>query len=124
MNQNSIEKLEIFSRGMELADKVWHIVHKWDYFATKTIGYQMVKAADSIAANISEGYGRFLFKEIRQYCYCARGSVFETKTFLIKASNRELVSDGDFKALLNEIEALLKKLNVYIKYIEIQISNL
>ena len=124
MDQNSIEKLDIFSQGMELADKIWHIVHKWNYFSTKTLGYQTVKAADAIAANISEGYGRFLFKETRQYCYRARGSLFETKTFVIKASNRELLSDKEFKMLLKNIEALLKKLNSYIKYIEIQIANL
>jgi four helix bundle protein len=37
-------------------------VIKWDYFLKDTIGKQLVKAADSVAANLSEGFGRYHFK--------------------------------------------------------------
>lgn len=124
MTKHKIEKLEVFSMGMELAENIWQIVSQWSHFSSKTIGYQIVRAADSIAANISEGYGRFFFKENRQFCYIARGSLYETKTFLIKANNRDLLSKEEFDKLTKDIEILLKKLNAYIKYIEIQISTL
>jgi four helix bundle protein len=46
---------------MKLGEDVWALVIKWDYFSKDTIGKQLVRAVDSIAANLSEGYGRFHF---------------------------------------------------------------
>lgn len=124
MTENRIEEVEIFIEGMEIAEKIWNHVNNWGHFANRTLGYQLVKSADSIAANISEGYGRYFFKENRQFCYIARGSLFETKTFLIKAKNRDLLTLHEFDKINQDIEILLNKLNVYIKQIEIQISSL
>src|SRR5690606_41915432 len=64
----------------DLAERVWEIVINWDYFLKDTIGKQLVREADSVAANLSEGFGRFFYKENRQLCYYSRGSLFETKT--------------------------------------------
>ncbi|MGH7594880.1 MAG: four helix bundle protein [bacterium] len=62
-----LEELQTYQLAMEMADKIWDIVIKWDYFAKDTVGKQLVKAADSIAANLSEGYGRFYYKENKQF---------------------------------------------------------
>ena len=53
--------------AMEIGDKVWEIVDKWDYFNKDTLGKQFVKAADSMALNIAEGYGRFFYKENKNF---------------------------------------------------------
>lgn len=52
---------------MNFSDKVWNIVCKWEYFAKDTIGKQWVRAADSVAANISEGFGRFTGKDSKNF---------------------------------------------------------
>jgi four helix bundle protein len=44
-------------------------VDKWEYFPKKTLGAQYVDAADSIAMNISEEYGRFHYNENKNFCY-------------------------------------------------------
>jgi len=44
-----------------LADEVWAAVSSWDRFAKDTAGKQIVRAADSIGANIAEGTGRGRF---------------------------------------------------------------
>jgi four helix bundle protein len=44
----------IFQVSMSLGDRIWDIVVNWDYIAKDTIGKQLVKAADSVASNISE----------------------------------------------------------------------
>lgn len=49
-----VEDLEIYQMAEELADKVWNICIKWDYFAKDTIGKQLVRAADSISVNLAE----------------------------------------------------------------------
>jgi len=77
-----IEDLKIYSMSLDLSNRIWKDVRSWDYFSKNTIGKQLVRAADSIAANISEGFGRFHFKEEKQFLYYARGSLSETKTFI------------------------------------------
>ena len=54
----TLEKLEVYNLAEEFSDKIWNIVITWKIFEKDTIGKQMVRAADSISANISEGYGR------------------------------------------------------------------
>ena len=85
-----LEDLEVYQQAMELGEKVWEIAINWNYFAKDTIGKQLVRAVDSVAANLSEGFGRFSYKENRQFCYYARGSLYETKTWLTKGKNRKL----------------------------------
>jgi four helix bundle protein len=102
---------------MEMADEIWKIVIQWDYFSKDTIGKQLVKAADSVSANLSEGFGRFYYKEEKQYCYYSRGSLSETKTWLTKANNRNLISDEDFNRYSELIKDMGIKLNNYISAI-------
>jgi four helix bundle protein len=112
-----LEDLEVYNCSMILADKIWNEVLIWDYFTKDTVGKQLVRAADSVSANISEGYGRFSFKENKQFCYYSRGSITETKTFLIKAKNRNLITLEKFNEYISELEKIHKMLNAYIKSI-------
>ena len=54
-----LDELQVYQLSMELGERIWKIVMKWDYFAKDTIGKQLVRAVDSIPANLSEGYGRY-----------------------------------------------------------------
>ena len=112
-----LEELRVYQLSMKLAEDVWDIVIKWDYFAKDTIGKQLIRSADSVAANLSEGFGRFFYKEERQFCYYSRGSLYETKTWLTKASNRKLITNEEFEIFMKDITDLGVKLNNYINAI-------
>ena len=112
-----IEELEVYRLAMEMGERVWRIVERWDFFAKDTVGKQWVRTADSVAANLSEGFGRFSFKENRQFGYYSRGSLFETRTWLTKARNRQLVATVDYDKLINDLNFIGRKLNAYIKSI-------
>jgi len=112
-----LEDLEVYQQAMQLGEKVWGIVIKWNYFGKDTIGKQWVRAADSVASNLSEGFGRFFYKENKQFCFYARGSLYETKTWLTKANIRKLITDDAYISLESDITMLGKKLNAYIKSI-------
>lgn len=101
-----LEDLQVYKVSMEIRDIVWNIVEKWTLYQKDTLGKQFTKAADSIAFNISEGYGRFHFAENRNFCYYSRGSAYETQTAIKKANNQNLLSIDD-NALLQE------KMNLY-----------
>ena len=112
-----LEELNIYNQANSISDKVWEIVDSWDFFKKDTIGKQLVRSADSISANIAEGYGRFFFKENRNFCYYSRGSLLETKNWLGKAFRRKIIEENDFIHLTDELDKLHKSLNAYIKYI-------
>jgi len=112
-----VEDLDIYQMAEELSDKVWNICVRWEYFAKDTIGKQLVRSADSISANLAEGHGRYHFKDRLNFCYYARGSLEETKSWLSKAIHRNLITDQ--KTEINKIiEILPKKLNAYITSIK------
>ena len=62
-----LEELKVYQESMELGEKVWNLVIKWDNFSKDTMGKQLVKAVDSIAANLSEGFGRYHFREKKNF---------------------------------------------------------
>jgi len=110
-----LEELQVYNLSMDMAEKIWIIVKEWDYFAKDTIGKQLVRAVDSIAANLSEGYGRYHFREKVNFSYYSRGSLFESKTWLTKAHNRNLVTGESFDLFIDLINEIGIKLNNYIK---------
>jgi four helix bundle protein len=112
-----LEELMVHKLSMIMAEDVWQIVIKWDYFSKETIGKQLIRAVDSVAANLSEDFGRFHFKENINFSYYSRGSLFETKTWLTKANNRQLLTDESYSQFVANIDDIGIKLNNYIKSI-------
>ena len=112
-----LEELRVYELAMDLGEDVWNVVDRWSYFQKDTVGKQLVRSADSIAANLSEGFGRYHYKETKNFSYYSRGSLFETKTWLRKANNRKMISIEEYNKFLPTIEAIGKMLNKYIKSI-------
>ncbi|HMK27619.1 MAG TPA: four helix bundle protein [Chitinophagaceae bacterium] len=112
-----LEDLEVYKVAMEIGEIVWAIVDKWEYFPKKTLGAQYVDAADSIAMNISEGYGRFHFKENKNFCYYSRGSAKETLTATNKAKTRKLIFEEEFALLSQKLDSYFRLIYRYINSI-------
>ena len=112
-----LEDFQIYEIAMNVGEDIWEMVKQWNYFAQDTIGKQLVRASDSIAANLSEGLGRYHFKETKHFSYYARGSLFETKTWLTKAYNRNLIEEDAFKKIIKKLDVLGIKINNYINSI-------
>ena len=66
---------------------------------------------------MSEGYERYHYKEAKNFSYYSRGSLFETKTWLTKANNRNCINNEKFESLIKSIDNIGVKLNNYIKSI-------
>lgn len=113
----TLEKLEVYQLGEAFSDIIWEIVVKWDYFHKDTIGKQIVRSADSVAANIAEGYGRYFYKESKQFFYYSRGSLQETKAWITKCKRRNIIAGDIADMLIFDAEKILIKLNAYIKFI-------
>ena len=93
MKTKGFEELRVYQLLEELADLIWDLVDSWGPFAKDTVGKQMVRAADSIGANIAEGTGRGTYEDNRRFVRIARGSLNETRHWLRRAFKRELLAD-------------------------------
>jgi four helix bundle protein len=118
-----LEEIEIYALAEEIADKWWEVVCHWPSFAQDTIGKQLVRAADSIGANIAESYGRYHFSDKINFLYYARGSLYESKFFVERARKRGLVAESVYCQMLDDLKLLAPKLNAYIKAKRVQKKN-
>ncbi len=111
-----IYELDVYVLAEKLADRIWDDFDGWSQKAQRTIGYQMIRSADSISANLSEGYGRYTPPYRKQFYRYSRGSFEETKTWLRKAIRRRVISSpSDVKAYKGIIDELGPKLNAFIR---------
>lgn len=117
MAKTNFESLRVYQLSESLADQIWTIVLTWNVFARDTVGKQLVKAADSIGANIAEGTGRGSFVDNRRFVRIARGSLNETQHWLRRAYKRRLLADKEIRSLKLLIDELAPKLNAYLKSI-------
>ena len=105
--------LESYRMAESLAQVVWEIVDRWKPFERQTIGSQLVRAADSVGANIAESHGRFYFGEKLQFLYYARGSLYETRHWLRLSWHRNLLQADDNVRLTELLEPLAKSINSF-----------
>ncbi len=117
MSKTDFENLRVYKLSEDLADSVWDIVLRWDSFAKGTVGKQIVRAADSIGANIAEGTGRGTFADNKRFVRIARGSLNETQHFLRRAFRRKLLTKPDVDKLKPLVDNLAPQLNSYLKSI-------
>ncbi|RCJ25673.1 hypothetical protein A6S26_15120 [Nostoc sp. ATCC 43529] len=117
MATKRFQELQVYQLSEQLADDIWKIVEGWDFFAKDTIGKQIVRAADSIGANIAEGAGRGSFPENRRFIKIARGSLNETQHWLRRAYTRNLLTSEQINTIKTIINELAPKLNSYLNSI-------
>jgi four helix bundle protein len=103
--------IEIYSISEELSNQIWGIVRHWHYFEKETLGKQLVRAADSISANIAEAFERYHYKDRQKFGYYARGSFEETKSWLRKSYQRKLLNDSQMEIINRYVKQIGPKLN-------------
>ncbi|RPI67469.1 MAG: four helix bundle protein [Ignavibacteriae bacterium] len=106
----SLESLRIYQDARIASEKVYEVVSSWSEFDRSSLGSQLVRSADSICHNISEGYGRSATGERLQFMFYAEGSLQEARGQLSLASDRGLI-DASYAM---ELSFLLKRLSISI----------
>ena len=120
MGSLRFEELRVYQQAEQLADEIWDIVLSWDPFAKDTVGKQVVRSADSIGANISEGAGRGIYQDNKRFIRMARGSLNETRHWLRRAVRRQLLTQQQIDTLKPYLNELPPQLNAYLRSIGTQ----
>jgi len=110
-----LTELDVYNLAEKLSDLIWKDFDNWSVKIQNTIGYQIIRSADSISANISEGYGRYTPADRKRFYLYSRGSFEETKTWLRKLIRRKIVTKEKAQEYTEIIDILGPKLNAFIK---------
>ncbi|MCD6539109.1 MAG: four helix bundle protein [Candidatus Omnitrophica bacterium] len=111
-----LEDISAYRISFELANYIWNIVMKWDYFTKDTIGKQLVRAIDSISANIAEGFGRYFKKDKVNFYHYSYGSISESLDWVKKAKIRNLLKDEDEEYIISVLDKLPKEISNLINF--------
>lgn len=110
-----VYELDVYQLAEKLSDRIWDDFDTWSVKAQNSIGYQVIRSSDSIAANLAEGFGRYTSPDRKRFYLYARGSFEETKTWLRKAIRRKVIKTTrqveEYKAIISELGP---KLNAFI----------
>jgi len=79
---------------------------------------QMRRAAQSIPANIAEGYGRYYYQEGIHFCYIARGSLIEFYSHLCFAYRMEYITNQVYEKYVLLVQEAHRIINGYITYLK------
>ncbi len=119
MSVENLEKLDAWKKAKEYALAIYQEAipllppeEKWG------LAQQLRLSAQSIPANIAEGFGRYYYQETIRFCYIARGSLEETISHLILAHELNYIPKEIFITLSNRGDALVKLINGYIGYLK------
>lgn len=115
MAYQELEDTRVYVEACEFADFIWDDVMRWGDFARDTVGKQFVRAADSVGANIAEGYGRYHWSDKLNFLYYSRGSLYECKHWLGRSLRRRLIDQATHDDRLTRLQNLAVSMNAYIK---------
>lgn len=110
-----LRELIPYRMSVQLSNDCWGIYERFSWSEKKVIGDQFITAIDSMGANIAEGYGRFHYLDRIKFYYNSRGSLLESKHWVLLLKHRDKISVEEYTQLMEKLNELHKQLNIYIK---------
>jgi len=104
--------------AFRLSNYVWDEVVQWSHFQKETVGKQFVRAVDSIAANLAEGFGRYNKKDRIKFYRYALGSQKESLNWNEVSKARGLFTQEKYNFIYKELQLLPREIYFLIRYTE------
>ncbi|PIP54817.1 MAG: hypothetical protein COX07_03290 [Bacteroidetes bacterium CG23_combo_of_CG06-09_8_20_14_all_32_9] len=118
-----LNDINAYKIAFDLSNYIWDVVIKWDWFAKKHVGGQFIESADSIYANIAEGYGRYFKKDKIRFYHYSLGLLKECFDWNEKSKVRNLLKDEEYHHIITELNKLPKELHYLINYTNEKFNN-
>ncbi len=109
--------LQVWKQAREFKIRVYEIKDQFPPEEKYSLTDQITRSVRSICSNISEGHGRFTYKDQLNFCVMSRGSLSETLNHLIDAYDCKYISADTLKAMEQKYTDVEKLLNGYITYL-------
>ena len=118
---SGLENLEVWQEAMRFVEEIYRVVipalPKEERFALRD---QLQRAAQSIPANLAEGYGRYHYADQIRFCYIARGSAEEVYTYLALARRLNYLDEEPYRQLNTALQSVKRLINGYIRFLRSQ----
>ncbi|MFA5130324.1 MAG: four helix bundle protein [Patescibacteria group bacterium] len=112
----ALRNVDAYKKSLLLSNEIWAMLKHWDYFSRDTVGKQYARAADSISANIAEGFGRYHKKDKVLFYRYAYGSLHESVDWTVKSRMRGLIDQETYERILKSLQNLMPSLHHLIKF--------
>ncbi|MDQ6757368.1 MAG: four helix bundle protein [Bacteroidota bacterium] len=116
-SHQSFTELEVWKKARVLKNEIFELAETFPTEEKFRLVNQMIRSSRSINSTISEGHGRYTYKDQLHFCVIARGSLSETYNHLIDALDCNYITAEKleyFKAKIDETERIL---NGYISFL-------
>ncbi len=96
---NHFTDLHAWQKNHQAVIQIYKTTRKFPPDEKYSLTQQIRRSASSITANISEGWGRYHFKDKKRFYYMAKGSNTETQNHLILAHDLGYLDENDYTKL-------------------------
>ena len=111
-----MERMEFFCRFVAIANWAWGVVSEWKPLARDTMGKQLIRACDSVGANLVERDGRYSDPDAVHFFVIARASAREARYWLERAADRNLLKRETAAQQIQELTSATRALNQLITF--------
>ena len=111
-----IEGTDLLRRVDALADKTYRLVRQRGSFDRDTVGKQLVRATDSVGANLVGGDGRRSEADSIRFFRYSRSSAREARWWVRRVSMRGIEPKEPSLGLTSELTECVKMINGLIRY--------
>jgi len=112
---HNFSDMPVWQNAMELSVEVFKITISLPRSEDYGLISQIRRSANSVSANISEGFGRNTNKDKCHFYIIARGSAFETQNHLIYGMKVSYFKQPQVKKIILQYNDLIYDLNKLIK---------
>ena len=118
MTFKSVEDIEAWQRGMNLAEKIYEVTSNRVFEKDWALRDQIRRAVVSIPSNLAEGFERESDAEFRRFILISKGSCGELRTQLELAGRIGYLSNDETTDLTRECLELSSMLSGLSKYLQ------
>jgi len=112
--------MPVWQKAMNLSIAVFSLSSTLPRSEDYGLTSQLRRAANSVSANLSEGFGRSTKKDKCNFYIIARGSAFEVQNHLLYGKKVKYFTSKDVDQLIHEYKDLIFDLNKLIKSLKHQ----
>ena len=113
----SFTELEVWKKARIFKNEIGKMVKLLPSEEKFRLVDQLIRSSRSVNSNISEGHGRFTYKDQLHFLIQARGSLSETYNHLIDAFDCAYIDEQQLNYFKEKIDEIGKLLNGYITFL-------
>lgn len=118
MNYKGYKELTCYKEARLMRMAIAELVKTFPKHERFLLTSQITDASRSVTTNMAEGYGRYTYRDTRNFFIIARGSLTETMEHLATAFDEQYITAEQLKTSEEHCEKVFQLINGYIRYLD------